>query len=71
MQSYQEAWRQVPEIAAADLARECDEFTVRAILGVLALAKGELKLGALLSTADSSEVEEWVEQRLGWSELYR
>ncbi|MFL9880568.1 hypothetical protein PQR63_19385 [Herbaspirillum rhizosphaerae] len=71
MESYQDAWHQVMEIAAADLARNCEALTVQAILGVLALAKGEIKLGALLSTVDSSEVDEWVEQRLGWSEQYR
>lgn len=70
-QSYQDAWTKVLEIAASDLARKCDEFTLQAILAVLALAKGELKLGALLSTVDSSEVDAWAEQRLGWSEQYR
>lgn len=44
------------------MARRCDECTLQAILALIALAKGEIKLGALLSTVDSSEVDEWVEQ---------
>ena len=37
---------------------------------MLALANGELKLGALLSTVDSSQVDAWAGQRLGWSADY-
>ena len=36
-----------------------------------ALAKGDLKLGAVLMHMDSSEVDDWLEERLGWSEVYR
>ncbi len=71
MESYQEAWCRVVPIATSDLARDCDESLVRIILGVLALAKGAIKLGALLSYADASEVDEWAERRLDWSEQYR
>lgn len=69
--SYHDAWLNVLEIAALDVARRCDEFTLQAILAVIALAKGEIKLGALLSTVDSSDVDEWAEQRLAWIENYR
>jgi predicted DNA-binding transcriptional regulator AlpA len=37
---------------------------------VLALAKGELKLGALLSGLDSSELDEWLEEHQEWSDSY-
>ena len=39
-----------------------------AILAVPAMARGNLRLGALLQM-DSSEVGDWLEERLGWSEL--
>jgi len=57
-------------LALADLGSKADSVTTCAILSVLALAKGELKLGALLSGLDVSELDEWLEERFAWSELY-
>ena len=57
-------------LAMSDLGSQTDSDTVRAILSVIALAKGELKLGAILSDLDASELDEWLEERLTWSELY-
>ena len=42
---------------------------LESVFAVLALAKGKLRLGALLLQMDSSEVDEWLEERLGWSEV--
>lgn len=67
---YNRAWRQVSALALADIDSKIDSATTRAILGVLALAKGELKLGAMLSGLDESELDEWLDERLAWSELY-
>lgn len=44
--------------ASADLDSKADSATTCAILGVHALAKGELKLGAMLSGLDASELDE-------------
>ena len=41
------------------------------MLTVLALAKGDLKRGTVLMHMDSSEVDDWLEERLGWSGVYR
>ena len=68
--SYDAAWTRLSQIAVADLQTKSDSFTTRAILSVLALAKGELKLGALLSGLDTSELDDWLEERQAWSELY-
>jgi hypothetical protein len=67
---YDGAWAQAAALALADIGSEIDSPTTSAILGVLALAKGELKLGAMLSGLDESELDEWLEERLAWSELY-
>lgn len=67
---YDYAWTQAAALASTDIDSNNDSPTTRAILGVLALAKGELKLGALLSGLDESELNEWLEERLAWSELY-
>ena len=67
---YDSAWARVSVLALADIGSKIDSATTCAVLGVLALAKGELKLGAMLSDLDESELDEWLEERLAWSELY-
>ncbi|MYM94054.1 hypothetical protein [Duganella vulcania] len=67
---YDSAWVRVFALALADMKAKNDSPTTAAILGVLALAKGELKLGAALAGLDESELDEWLEERMAWSELY-
>ena len=67
---YKNAWEQASALALTDINSAIDSATTRAILCVLALAKGELKLGAMLSNLDESELNEWMEDRLGWSESF-
>ncbi|WP_312434948.1 hypothetical protein [Janthinobacterium sp.] len=69
--SYHAAWAQLPAIAARDLQGECEPELLNAVLTVLALAKGDLKRGTVLMHMDSSEVDDWLEERLGWSGVYR
>ena len=68
--SYRDAWAQLPAIAARDLQGQLDPVMLESVFAVLALAKGKLRLGAALMHMDSSEVDEWLEERLGWSEVY-
>lgn len=70
-ESYHAAWAQLAHIAARDLQGDVTASVQNAMLAVLALAKGNLKLGAMLIHMDSSEVDDWLEERLGWSELYQ
>ena len=67
---YDGAWVQFAALAMADIGSKIDSPTTRAILSVLALAKGELELGAMLSGLDESELDEWLDERLAWSNLY-
>jgi hypothetical protein len=67
---YDGAWAQAGALAMADIGSKIDSPTTRTVLSVLALAKGELKLGAMLSGLDESELDEWLDERLAWSELY-
>ncbi|MET0266970.1 MAG: hypothetical protein ABW202_15310 [Duganella sp.] len=67
---YDSAWVQASAFAKADLDSSVDSGTIPAILSVLALAKGELKLGAMLSGMHEDELDEWLEERFGWSEVY-
>lgn len=68
---YHAAWTRAALIAADDLRLHPDSDTLKTILSVLALSKGERKLGAMLWSQDGDEVDEWLEDRLGWSELYQ
>ncbi|OFA02013.1 hypothetical protein [Duganella sp. HH101] len=67
---YDSALTKASGLALVDINSAIDSDTTCAILSVLALAKGELKLGAMLSGLDESELDEWLEERLAWSDLY-
>lgn len=69
-ESYRAAWQQLLTVALGDLRDSQDGPTLRSILGAVALAKGDLKLGALVSYSDDSEITEILEQRDAWSEAY-
>lgn len=69
-ESYQDAWKILFETALSDLPNAKDEITVRVILGVIALAKGMLKLGSFIIDSDDSEISEYLEEKMSWSELY-
>ena len=69
--SYTDARDTVLELGLDDLRKTIDKLNVRAILGAIALAKGLRELGAFITTMDQSELEEYLEEHLGWSELYR
>ena len=58
-------------LALTDLGLSTDSSTTQAILSVLALTKGELKLGAMLSGLDATELDELLEEQLAWNETYK
>jgi hypothetical protein len=55
---YESAWAELGSCALVDLAEANDPSLIRAALGVIALAKGEFKLGVLISELDESEIDE-------------
>ena len=70
VESYQQAMRELLNIATSDLQLVNDQYTVWSILAAMALAKGELKLGALISMSDESDIEEILKETDAWSEMY-
>ena len=68
--SYKLAWEGLVKLALADLAGKPDELTLRSALSVVALGRGDIKLGALLNHADTDEIVAYVEENLAWSSLY-
>lgn len=67
---YVAALRGVLDLALDDLRRTNDRLTIRSILGAIALAKRDLKLGALICGADEAEIDEYLDRCIAWSELY-
>ena len=67
---YEAAWRDIASLALNDLGTSGDALMIQSALSVVAIARGQLKLGALLSHFDDSEVDELAEEKLAWSELY-
>ena len=67
---YRTAWRELPRIAARDLLRTDDPLALRAILGVLALAKGQFRRGTIIAQATDDEIDEWLEGWCAWSDSY-
>ena len=68
--AYFQAWGELLALASRDLKVTDDPITVRTILGTIALAKGELKLGAFIVDLDTSEIDEFLETRSAWSSFY-
>jgi hypothetical protein len=71
LSDYEMAWRTLVELAREELKAEVDKTTLQCVLAVLALGKGDLKLGAFLSDLDRSELDELLDNQLSWRELYR
>ena len=69
--AYAEALRRAKGLALIDLADTADRLTTRSAMAVVALACGDLELGALVAHLDESEIGELLEQFLAWDELYR
>jgi hypothetical protein len=70
-EDYRRAWCKALELAAEDLHHQRDTTTMRSILGAVALGSGHLKLGAWIAFADESEIDEDLQAKSAWLELYR
>jgi hypothetical protein len=67
---YSQAWSKLVMLALRDLANARDPLLIRSALAVVALGRGDLKLGSVLSYMDDSELTEYADDRLSWSVLY-
>jgi hypothetical protein len=67
---YEKAWIKLASLALDSLREGPDSTTLQASLAVLAIARGGLKLGALIINLDSSELDELLEQHLAWQSHY-
>jgi hypothetical protein len=67
---YRGAWQQLLPLALAEVRSTTDPAELQLLLAVIALAKSELRLGALLNDLSDDELEEILEERVAWSTLY-
>jgi len=67
---YFAAWGDLEKLALRDLASASEKDLIQTALAVIAMARGQLRLGALLSWLDESELAELTEDKLAWSKLY-
>lgn len=70
-QDYREAWKTLLNLAIDDLRVAKDETTVEASLGVIALGKGLLTLGVVISNFTEDERLEILDTYNSWSETYQ
>jgi len=68
--SYHEAWVTLLELAIDDLKLVNDDISTQALLGAIAIGKGMLKFGDVISTFTDDELLEILEQYCSWTELY-
>ncbi len=68
--AYTDAWFALLGFALSDLKASEEPQTVQCALAVVALAKRLLEVGALLWYHDADTLEEFLNERLAWSELY-
>ncbi|SRR5216684_4927979 len=68
--SYKSAWECLVKLALSDLAGKPDEFTLRSALSVVAVGRGDIKLGAFLNHSDTAEIAAYLEDNLAWSSRY-
>lgn len=69
--AYFRSWKDLLQLGSRDLEEADDPITIQVILGILALAKGEVKLGAFIAKPDTSEIKEFLDDRHAWTTLYR
>lgn len=67
---YERALSEAGRIALLDLETASDPLVIRSAMSVVALARGDLRLGALLAWLDTDEIGELLEEHLGWATLY-
>ena len=67
---YRCAWEQLVEMALTSLRLSRDTLLVQSALAVVALGRNAVKLGALIIDLDSSEVDEILDDKMAWPDLY-
>jgi len=69
--SYNQAWQDLLKVALRHIQTADDPLLVRSLLGAISISKGLVKLGAVISYFNESELLELLDEQMAWSELYR
>jgi hypothetical protein len=70
LEDYRRAWKHLVEMALTSLRSHADPSLVQAALAVVALGNNSVKLGALVIGMDSSELDEILNDKSAWRDLY-
>ncbi len=65
-ENYKRAWQDLVTLALMDLNIDQDRLTLRSALSVVALGRGDTKLGAMLIDIETSVIDTYVEEHLPW-----
>ena len=68
---YEASLNRAADLALNDLQSASELLVIRSALSVVALARGDLRMGTLLSVLDGSDIDEQLEARVGWSTAFR
>ena len=69
--TYTQAIQNLARSGASELLSTTDPLLVQCIIGLLALSRSHVKLGALICNLDQSEIDDAAEDRLAWSSQYK
>lgn len=68
--SYMNAWKTLRTLAAKQLQRTAIDWQLRILLSTIALANGDIKMGALLMHFDQAYIDLLADEYFAWSRLY-
>ena len=67
---YRRAWIRLTDMALGDLRSASDDMLVRSALGVVAIGRNQLLLGALAASWTADELVKVADSEMEWSRLY-
>jgi DNA-binding ferritin-like protein (Dps family) len=70
LDDYRRAWEALVEMALTSLRSHADALLVQSALAVVALGRNAVKLGALIIGLDCSELDEILNDKTAWRDLY-
>jgi|GEM_PF-846110 len=68
--SYMDAWNTLRMLAAKQLQQTVVDWQLRILLSTIALANGDIKMGALLLHFDQTHIDLLADEHFAWSRLY-
>jgi len=68
--NYFEAWDEIAKLSIKDISLSSDDLVVRTALAALAISKKLIRIGALISWLDDTEINEILDDHVSWSQQF-